>query len=206
MLERIHYIYGWKNLITNTYFYIGAGRNANGKYYCRSYAKHYYKKPNRTHAQRKRDKLGENCLIEILADNLTLDERYEKEKEFIALYKRTIDGGTLCNHTEGGDINPMFDDKVREKHSSVMQSEEYKNLIGSIGKEVWAREGYRENYMKIYTEEFRNKMSLSQANRKELEYNGQVFQSKKALARFLGISSQALNYRLNNGIDPGKPM
>lgn len=44
------------------------------------------------------------------------------------------------------------------------------------------------------------KMKISQPNRKEIEYNGVVYISKKELARFLGISSQLLNYRIKNNI------
>lgn len=41
--------------------------------------------------------------VEILFDDLTWDEACEKEIEFIALYGRKIDGGTLSNITKGGD-------------------------------------------------------------------------------------------------------
>ncbi len=42
------------------------------------------------------------------------------------------------------------------------------------------------------------KLSLSKSNRKEVEYNGIIYPSKKALARFLGICSKSLKYKIDH--------
>lgn len=41
-------------------------------------------------------------IVEIILDNLTNDNIDDKEIEFIALYGRTVNGGILCNQTDGG--------------------------------------------------------------------------------------------------------
>jgi len=41
--------------------------------------------------------------VEILIDDISYDYAKEKEIEFIDIYKRTEDKGTLCNITKGGD-------------------------------------------------------------------------------------------------------
>lgn len=170
MKENCHYIYGWFDMSTQQYFYIGAGKHGNSKKYSRSYAKHYYgtvKFKRTTRAQHKRDKLGKNFKNHILADNLNLFERNYIEQLYISVYETIDNNGILYNHTKGGDFNPMFDEDIKKRHAELMRSD------SNIEKHK---------------------------NRKEIEFNGTIFKSKKQLARFLGISSQLLNYRLTNNI------
>lgn len=58
--------------------------------------------------------------IEIIADDITMDEAKEKEKEFIALYGRIdLNTGCLANMTDGGDgtLNKVFSAEYRKKLS-----------------------------------------------------------------------------------------
>lgn len=223
-MENCHYIYGWFDLTTNNYFYIGAGKHQKLSKYPRSHVEHFYCKRNPTRAENKRKSLQSNFRIDILADNLDLYERNRIEQLYISVYRTINNSGILYNHTMGGDYNPMFDENIRKKHSEVMQSKEHreKMSIAAFNSEKFKKmadfrkndEQYKEEQRikckKIYSDEtFYNNFCKKarsdeyiekQKTRKEIEWNGQLFKSKKQLARFLGISSQLLNYRLDNNI------
>ena len=47
-------------------------------------------------------KPNDSELVVLIADNLTQDEAWELEKEYIAKYQRKCDGGTLLNKCTGG--------------------------------------------------------------------------------------------------------
>lgn len=165
-----HYIYGWFNLITQQYFYIGAGKHQKNSRYDRAYEKHYYgtkKLKRKTRAQYKREKIQSNFVVHILADNLNLYERHMIEQLYISVYETIDHTGILYNHTKGGDYNPMFDEDVKKKHAEICRSDSH-------------------------IEKHKNRI--------EIEFDDIIYKSKKQLARFLGISSQLLNYRLDNNI------
>lgn len=88
------YLYRHIRLDKNEPFYIGIGSDTE------------YKRANSNH---NRTKYWKNIIskteyrIDIVMDNLSWEEACEKEKEFIALYKRKSDGGILCNLTLGGE-------------------------------------------------------------------------------------------------------
>lgn len=88
------YLYRHIRLDKNEPFYIGIGSDTE------------YKRANSNH---NRTKYWKNIIskteyrIDIIMDNLSWEEACEKEKEFIALYKRKCDGGILCNLTLGGE-------------------------------------------------------------------------------------------------------
>lgn len=88
------YVYRHIRLDKNVPFYIGIG--------------------NDHRCSRANTRLGRNAYwnnivsktefeVEILMDSVEWDEACKKEIEFISLYKRTKDGGTLCNLTLGGE-------------------------------------------------------------------------------------------------------
>ena len=55
--------------------------------------------------------------VEVLFDEIDYEYAKIKEKEFIALYKRKVDGGILCNLTLGGDgvLGIVHSEEAREK-------------------------------------------------------------------------------------------
>lgn len=219
-----HYIYSWNIIDENGIlhpFYIGAGHNSNNNY-GRSYCTHFYgsgtssNKTKKTRAQLKREKYIENVFIKIEFDNLTLDERNSKEIELIATYKTIDNGGCLYNHTIGGDYNPMFDPIIREKWNNIVKSEEFKQThrksVQSFCNTPEYKQKQKENYKERRInelgqfdsgkpiEELKHNMIMCQPGRIEIEFNGVIYVSKKQLAKFLGISSQLLNFRLKNNI------
>jgi len=88
------YVYRHIRHDKNVPFYIGIGND---------------EKYSRAHNDRERNNYWKNIVnkttydVEIILDNLTWGDACKKEIEFIALYKRVGDGGTLCNMTLGGD-------------------------------------------------------------------------------------------------------
>jgi hypothetical protein len=89
------YLYRHIRLDKNEPFYIGIGSDsAYKRAYEKSNRNKYWKNiSNKTEYQ-----------VEIILEDLTWEEACEKEKEFIKLYGRILEGfGTLCNITEGGD-------------------------------------------------------------------------------------------------------
>lgn len=97
-----YYLYRHIRLDKNEVFYIGIGTKS-GKF--SSYKTEY----RRAFCSDKRTeywkRITEKCdyRIEIIFEADTADEIKKKEIEFIALYKRVQDEGTLCNFTLGGD-------------------------------------------------------------------------------------------------------
>lgn len=125
-----------------------------------------------------------NYEVEILLDEIDYEYAKEKEIEFISLYKRKIDGGTLCNITLGGDgclglvhtdeaklkmsipnrgkiISEEQKRKVSEFHKGRKRSEETKRRISEANS---GEKNY--NWGKKVSEETKLKMILS-ANRGE---------------------------------------
>lgn len=88
------YLYRHIRLDKNEPFYIGIGsddkyQRANSKTHRNQ---HWLAIVNKTEYK-----------VDILIDDISYDYAKEKEIEFIDIYKRTEDNGTLCNITKGGD-------------------------------------------------------------------------------------------------------
>lgn len=88
------YVYKHIRLDTNEVFYIGIGSD-----------KYFY----RANDTKRRNKYWSNITnmtdwsVEIIVSDITYDEAKSIEIEYIELYKRKQDGGTLCNLTKGGE-------------------------------------------------------------------------------------------------------
>lgn len=77
---------------TNMPFYVGIGKDIK-RAYSKFHRSNWWK---RIVSKTEYD-------VHILFDDIDYETAKEKEKEFISLYKRITDGGTLCNMTLGGD-------------------------------------------------------------------------------------------------------
>lgn len=106
------YVYRHIRLDKNVPFYIGIC-NKNDLSYFRAYEK------------TGRNKYWKNVVnkskyeVEILFDNIEYSFAKEKEKEFISLYKRVSDGGTLVNLTLGGDGVLGFKNEKLSKRNKI---------------------------------------------------------------------------------------
>lgn len=103
-----YYLYRHVRLDTNQPFYIGIGKkySPDSKLITREYKRAYYtilKDARSDLWHRVYEKCKHNIEIEIMLESDSRDEMIQKEIEFIKLYGRIKDGGTLVNHTNGGD-------------------------------------------------------------------------------------------------------
>jgi len=109
---KMAYVYRHIRLDTGKPFYIGVGKDENGKY-------------SRAHSHQNRNNHWYGVVkkhgyeVEVLIDGLTYEQAIEKEFEFIALYKRVLDGGTLVNLSlgGGGTLGVYPSDETRLKQS-----------------------------------------------------------------------------------------
>src|SRR6478752_5031022 len=92
------YLYRHIRTDKNQPFYIGIGSDDNGLYERANNANKYHRNKLWNKIVAKTD-----FYVEIVLDNISWDEAKEKEIEFIALYKRVVDGGILSNITLGGE-------------------------------------------------------------------------------------------------------
>lgn len=100
----MYYLYRHIRLDKDEPFYIGVGtmrmdgrRKCNSYIYCRAYEKSGRNKYwQRIVAKTK-------YVVEIMLEDSSKEFIFEKEKEFISIYKKRREGGTLCNLTKGGE-------------------------------------------------------------------------------------------------------
>lgn len=125
------YVYRHIRLDTNQVFYIGIGI---GYSYQRAFQKTY-----RSDFWQKITKKTE-WYAEIMIDGITRPQAQEKEKEFIALYKRRKEGGTLCNLSIGGEgacgLTGKDSPNYGKKHTPERIENMRKAVIASITDET----------------------------------------------------------------------
>ena len=128
----------------NVPFYVGIGKNLNRAYSKSHRNNHWLSIVQKTEYD-----------VHIILDEIDYEFAKEKEKEFIDLYKRKVDGGTLCNITKGGDgvLGIVHSDEARKKMGEPNK-----------GKTIseWHRKRISEFHTgKIVSEETKEKMSKS---------------------------------------------
>jgi len=97
------YLYRHIRLDKNVPFYIGVGLQDDLEY-------------KRAYSKKSRNVYWNNIVnttdyeVEIIIDNISKIEAFQKEIEFIKLYKKNTEGGTLCNIADGGNGGSLGDD------------------------------------------------------------------------------------------------
>ena len=134
-------VYRHIRLDKNMPFYIGIGRNLKRAYDFNARNWLWSKIYNKTDIE-----------VEILFDDLSLEDACEKEKEFISLYGRIINGGILANLTDGGEGGTY--EKTKEHRLKI--SEKLKEIC---------KEGHNKGiknpmFGKKHTEEARKNISI----------------------------------------------
>ena len=160
--ERNYYVYAYTRLDTNTFFYIGKGKGDRYKRIdCRS--KHFKRICNKV-----------DCVVEIIKDNLTEDEALELEQKMIEQltfeegysieldqYKNfNKDGSHLVNMTYGGEGISGY----RHKPETIEKCTHIGKSNGMYGK----KGELSPHYGKVYDEDHKNKIKLSNPKRKEV--------------------------------------
>lgn len=167
------YLYRHIRLDKNEPFYIGIGKDENGK----------FKRANNRASRNiiwKRIVAKAGYVIEIMMEGLSWEEAQRKEREFIALYGRISDGGILANITIGGDghtgmygaLNPKFGVVVSEDTKAKMKLS-FQKTIANIP-HTWIKKKQPKIYSDKYVWNRGRKMTgeeyvLHCARRKHLE-------------------------------------
>lgn len=158
----------------NIPFYIGIGKSVNRAYSITHRNKHWNSVINKTTYE-----------VEILFDDITYEFAKQKEIEFIDLYKRKEDGGTLCNITKGGDgvLGLRHNEEARKKMGEP-------NKGKTISK--WHKKRISEFHKcKIISEETRKKMSESAKGEKNHRYG--IKPSKETKLKMLASAKRGEN-------------
>lgn len=147
----------------NIPFYIGIGKNTARAYSVTHRNKHWTSIVQKTTYE-----------VEILFDDIEYEFAKEKEKEFIELYKRKEDGGTLCNITKGGDgvLGLRHNEEARKKMGEPNK-----------GKTIseWHRKRISEFHKgKKHTEEFKRNKSKEMLGEKNHRYGKKISEETRA--------------------------
>lgn len=124
------YLYRHIRLDKNIPFYIGIGKSDDGQF------KRAYSVKNRNVYWNNIIKLT-SYKVEILLVDLTWKQVCEKEIEFIALYKKNTNGGTLCNISDGGGggfLSKEINEKRKQSLKGHKVSEETRIKISEKAK------------------------------------------------------------------------
>ena len=119
------YLYRHIRLDKNVPFYIGIGKSDSDF--------------NRAYSHKNRNVYWNNIVnytkyrVEIMLDDITWEQACEKEIEFIDLYKKNTENGTLCNISDGGDggfLSKEINEKRKRTLTGHIVSQETRNKIG----------------------------------------------------------------------------
>ena len=139
------YVYRHIRLDKNEPFYIGIGKS-NSDF-------------NRAYSHKNRNVYWNNIVnvtkhrVEIMLQDITWDEACEKEIEFIELYKKNTENGTLCNISDGGGggyLSKEINEKRKLSLIGHIVSQETKVKIGLKAKGRKASSSTKEKMSKSH--------------------------------------------------------
>lgn len=146
------YVYRHIRLDKNEPFYVGIGTDTNG----------YYK---RAFARDGRNKLWRDVVAktifetEIVFDEVSIEYAHEKEREFIKLYGKKVNGGILCNLTDGGEGWPGLEHTEETKRRI---SQKKKGTISPMkGKKSEVRGERHGMFGKTHSDELKKKWKMT---------------------------------------------
>lgn len=128
------YIYRHIRPDKNEVFYIGKGC-----WFSKGHSNRAYDKKSRNKWwKRVVEKNGGNYEVEIIYECFTQEEVNKKEIEFIALYGKKCNGGTLVNMTDGGDgsLGVKLSEEAKKKLSERWSGENHPNWGKRLSKET----------------------------------------------------------------------
>lgn len=213
-----HYVYIWKEpgvAGSGLPFYVGQGKHneSNGfiSKYKRAHAKHKTRLNGEwinTPAQERFDtivKSGATPVIEIHIDNITKQEADDVEILLISRLGRVVAGtGILLNTTSGNDESPSTCKFCKDKlMTSAHKAESKAKRIDSFKQWINDEEKSKEWREKVASDE--HSVKLSAALGDSIEYNGIIYPSIRALARYLGVNKTLIRNRIKNGIPLDTP-
>ena len=160
-MDNIYYIYFHINPLKNEIFYVGKGKDKRA--WSKSKRSNYWKNIVKKYG----------FIVDVVEDNLTEDEAFEREIFYIRkIGRKDLKTGPLVNLTDGGEggINKILSNEHRERISKSLKgnkraqgkklSDEHKEKIGQGSKN------------RIRDNEYRNNLSIAAKNRKVNSMSG----------------------------------
>lgn len=163
------YVYRHIRIDKNEPFYIGIGKTIKRAYSKKNRNIHWKRIVNKTEYQ-----------VDILFDNLSWEQAYEKEKEFISFYgRRNLGTGTLVNLTDGGEgtLNLKVSDLTKSKNSALHKGNKYR--LGHKISNEHKLKVIESNKKRIWSDESKKKLSLAFKGKKIWNDKPHPFLGKK---------------------------
>lgn len=160
------YVYRHVRLDKNEVFYVGLSLLDDPQY------KRAYSRGDRRNQHWKNIINTTPYRVDIIMDDLTVEETYEKEKEFIKLYGRKDLGlGTLVNFTDGGEgsLGHVRSEEGKEKIRERMMGENNPMFGGNFSEEHRRKLSEAQTGKVRHSEEYKRNMSERQMG--ELNHN-----------------------------------
>jgi len=129
VIKRSYFVYVHRRADTGVVFYIGKGTRTPLKQYIRSTT------TVRRNIYWRRIVAKTAYVVEVLADFFSEADAFEFERAMIAQYRRSAEGGTLCNLTDGGEghsgLSPSESTraKVAARHRGKPKPEHVKRAV-----------------------------------------------------------------------------
>lgn len=163
-----------------TPFYVGKGKGRR----CYAHLKPWHlKKDENRHKVHIIEKIradGGEPIVEILQKNLTESDAFSLETQQIKLYGRTINGGLLCNMSDGGEGQSGFHHSEETKRKLAIISKENNGFVGKKHNEETLKLIGDVNRGKVLDDGWRKKLSDATKGRpKREEHKNKIGMSHK---------------------------
>lgn len=200
------YVYKHIRKDNNQPFYIGVGGLISFDNYQRANGSNWKGLHNRSNFWKNVvDKYG--FIVEIVLDNCTKKEAFNKEVELIKLYGRQdINTGILVNHTDGGDGRINSSDKIKKKcgikNIGRKASEETKQKLSKVQRGKKLSKEHKEKIANAHRgkpKNYRNNTAKYVIDTS----SGKIYESGAYLARLIGMKYATLRAMLS-GTNPNK--
>ncbi len=201
------YVYRHIRLDKNIPFYIGISKVDSNKYERAYNADYRHRNKNWIRVYNK----TEIC-VEILFENVEYEFAKMKEIEFIGIYKRQCDGGSLVNITLGGDgvlgfENPTLSERNRagiwkgKRHSvetRALMSSNNKGKVFSESHKINIGKSKKGAHIGVRNPNYRGAITVFKDGEEIGEYAG-----LRDVANNIGLSSSHISTSLTNGTKTG---
>ena len=182
------YLYRWIRKDTNQVFYVGVGTKHSDRFNT-EYKRAYHLSGRNVYFISIYNSC--DCFVEILLESYSREFILQKEIEFIKLYKRKCDAGTLCNFSLGGEsgiLGIKKSSKERSKISKRMQGNsrgKTVKVINTITKEVFNSVSKAAKSVSICSSGLSSKLKGVKRNNTSFvllsEYKGETYTPIKSL-------------------------
>lgn len=116
-----YYVYRYVDDISGTVLYIGKGKGDRYKHHLQTVESK--KRTRFLNKLRQLNNLGTPATVELLVENLTEEQAFAKEIEFIKIYgRKSTDSGTLYNMTDGGEGCSLTGESLVNRNKAIAKA------------------------------------------------------------------------------------